>query len=76
MYRADNSIERGETGFNRGIFDIFREDLQNSEGGEVENRFVECSSSGRTVMESELVQVVQDVSQIGESPLLVLDGIM
>ena len=76
MYRADNGFESGQTGFNRGIFDIFREDIQNSMGGEVESRFVECQPGGRTIADSDLIQVVQDVSQIGENPLLVLDGLM
>lgn len=47
-YRADNSLTTGGTGFNRGIFDIFREDLTvvRSDGttGERENTFVEVSS--------------------------------
>lgn len=76
VYRADNSIETGESGFNRGIFDIFREDLQDTAGQEVESTFVECRPAGRTNANSELIQVVQDVSQIGENPLLVLDGLM
>ena len=76
VYRADNSNQRGGTGFNRGIFDIFREDLQDDNGGEVESRFVECDPAGRSSADSQLIQVVQDVSQIGENPLLVLDGIM
>ena len=69
-------MERGESGFNRGIFDIFREDLQNVQGNEVESSFVECRPGGRSLADSELIQVVQDVSQIGENPLLVLDGLM
>lgn len=76
MYKAYNGNERGESGFNRGIFDIFREDLQGTMGQEVESSFVECRPGGRTIADSELIQVVQDVSQIGENPLLVLDGIM
>ena len=76
MYRADNSRERGETGFNRGIFDIFREDLQDAQGNEFESTFVECSAEGRSSDNSQLIQVIQDVSQIGENPLLVLDGLL
>ena len=76
VYKAYNGVERGESGFNRGIFDIFREDLQNELGGEVESSFVECRPGGRSEADSELIQVVQDVSQIGENPLLVLDGLM
>lgn len=76
VYKAYNGNERGESGFNRGIFDIFREDLQGTMGQEVESSFVECRPGGRTIADSELIQVVQDVSQIGENPLLVLDGIM
>lgn len=76
VYRAYNGKEVGESGFNRGLFDIFREDLQNAQGGEVESTYVECEPGGRTESNSELIQVVQDVSQIGENPLLVLDGLM
>ena len=75
-YRADNSVERGETGFNRGIFDIFREDLQDAQGNEFESTFVECNPLGRSSDDSQLIQVIQDVSQIGENPFLVLDGLM
>ena len=75
-YRADNSVERGDAGFNRGIFDIFREDLQDAQGNEFESTFVECSPQGRTSQDSQLIQVIQDVSQIGENPFLVLDGLM
>ena len=76
MYKAYNGVEIGESGFNRGIFDIFREDLQNAQGMEVESSFVECQPEGRSEANSELIQVVQDVSQIGENPLLVLDALM
>jgi hypothetical protein len=76
VYEAYNGIERSEQGFNRGIFDIFREDLQDQQGMEVESTFVQCNPGGRTLAESELIQVVQDVSQIGENPVLVLDGLM
>lgn len=44
-YRADDSSTTGGTGFNRGIFDIFREDLievmPNGMTAERENDFVE-----------------------------------
>ena len=44
-YRADNSLTTGGTGFNRGIFDIFREDLTvvmpDGTTAERENTFVE-----------------------------------
>ena len=76
VYRADNGFESGQTRFNRGIFDIFREDIQNTLGGEVESTFVECQPGGRSIADSQLVQIVQDVSQIGENPLLVLNGLM
>lgn len=76
MYKAYNGVERGESGHNRGIFDIFREDLQDPQGIEVESSFAECQPEGRTVTDSELIEVVQDVSQIGENPLLILDGLM
>ena len=46
-YRADNSKATGGHGFNRGIFDIFREDLitGTSDGMyyERENTFIEVS---------------------------------
>ena len=69
-------MESGDSGFNRGVFDIFREDLQDAQGRERESMFVECRPEGRSLADSELIQVVQDVSQIGENPLLVLDGLM
>ena len=48
-YRADDSMTTGGTGFNRGIFDIFREDLtvvmSNGMTAERENTFVEVCST-------------------------------
>ena len=91
----------GGTGFNRGIFDIFREDLTvvmpDGTTAERENTFVEVHSSQQYDIVSALLLVfihvlqcrpggrttdfnnvlsVQDVSQIGEDPLVVFDGLM
>ena len=76
MYRADNSILGTDAGFNRGVFDIFREDLIHPDGTEMENLFVECDPAGRSDSDAQLVQAVQVVTQIGENPLLILDGIV
>ena len=49
-YRADNSMATGGTGFNRGIFDIFREDptvvMSNGMTAERENTYVEVCCCG------------------------------
>lgn len=96
VYRADDT-----GGLNRGIFEVFREDLVTirSDGttDETENNYVrvcwfcfciflssygflcytmQCSSSGRPLSASNDVLSVQEVIQIGEDPILVLDGVM
>ena len=58
-YRADNSLNTGGTGFNRGIFDIFREDLTvvmpDGTTAERENTFVEVHSSQQCVVSALLL---------------------
>ena len=66
------SSSEGLTG---GIFDVFRDDLKiPSTGDEEENNYLLCAEEGRTVSSSQAIQAVQDVRQIGDNPLLVLDG--
>ena len=63
--------------FNQGIFDIFQEDvaISSEAQGERQNNFVECAPSGRNNSnEARDIRIVQDVRQIGENPLLILDG--
>jgi len=73
-YRADNSFNPTTQlgGFNQGIFDIFRADLQVG-NSEEQNMFVECDPTGRDATNSQKVLIVQDVNQIGEDPLLVFE---
>lgn len=76
MYRGDNSLnDPVEQGFSSGIFDVFRYDLVVPTGGEEENTYLECSPSGRSEMEDQWVQTSRDVSQIGQDPLLILNGL-
>ena len=70
VYRAD--MTRFSNG---GIFDVFRNDVVNPiTGEERENNYVTCDPRGRNVEESQRIQEVQSVRQIGENPLLVFEG--
>ena len=77
VYSADNSNDPNNHagGFNRGVFDIFRENVQvtGSTGSSMENSYVECRAGGRSATDSQFVEVVQDIAQIGQNPLLILN---
>ena len=69
---GDPSSSDGLTG---GIFDVFRDDVINPRTRqELENNYLECSPDGRTPMDSQRTDAVQDVRQIGENPLVTFEG--
>ena len=54
---------------------MFRGDIINPRTGEeLENDYLECRPGGRSQMDSQRVDVVQDVRQIGENPLVIFEG--
>ena len=60
---------------NGGIFDVFRNDVVNpSTGQERENNYLMCHPQGRNLEDSQRIEEVQNVRQIGENPLLVFEG--
>lgn len=64
-------------GFNRGVFDIFRENVVNTDDPammEREPRLVECNPSGRSPEDAQFVNVAQNMAQIPENPLVIFDG--
>ena len=66
------SSSEGLTG---GIFDVFRDDVINPRmRTERENDYLQCRPGGRNPEDSQRIEAVQDVRQIGENPLLVFDG--
>ena len=70
VYRADMAESS-----NTGIFEVFRNDVVNPiTGEERENNYVMCEPGGRNVEESQRIQEVQNVGQIGENPLVVFEG--
>lgn len=69
VYRAD--MDSGAL----GIFNVFRNDVVNpTTGMEGENMYLTCNAGGRDVEASQRIEAVQHVRQIGENPLLVIDG--
>jgi hypothetical protein len=69
---GDPSSSDGLTG---GIFDVFRDDVVNPRTRvELENDYLECRPGGRSPVNSQRTDAVQDVRQIGENPLVVFDG--
>ena len=78
VYHADNSGSADmSNGFNRGLFDIFRENVVNTDDSnmvEREPRLVECDPGGRDSDEAQFVNVAQNMGQIGEDPLVIFEG--
>jgi len=63
-----------------GIFDVFLGDvaISNPTGpnDERQNTFTECAPQGRDMNgEAEDVQIIKDISQLGNNPLVILDGV-
>ena len=74
-YRADMGNPSSSDGLTGGIFDVFRNDVINPRTGEeLENDYLECRPGGRSPMDSQRTDAVQDVRQIGENPLLIFEG--
>ena len=64
-------------GLTGGIFDVFRDDVINPRFRiERENDYLRCQPGGRSPEDSQRIEAVQDVRQIGENPLLVFDGFL
>ena len=62
-------------GLTGGIFDVFRDDVINPRTGqERENDYLMCNPGGRSQDDSQRTDAVQDVRQIGENPLITLEG--
>ena len=69
---GDPSSSDGLTG---GIFDVFRDDVINPRTRqELENNYLKCSPEGRSPMDSQRTDAVQDVRQIGENHLVTFEG--
>ncbi|XP_064387039.1 semaphorin-4B-like isoform X4 [Halichondria panicea] len=76
VYPAENSRETDAmASFNQGIFDIFREDLLTTDGVEKQNVYVECDPAGRIEAASLYVDIIHNIEQMGNNPLLFLEGI-
>ena len=62
-------------GLTAGIFDVFRDDVINLRTRiELENNYIECHPGGRNQEDSQRIDSVQDVRQIGENPLVTFEG--
>ena len=74
-YRADIGDPSSSNGLTGGIFDVFRDDVIDPRiHKELENDYLQCGPGGRSQTDSQRVEAVQDVRQIGGDPLVVFEG--